>query len=75
MLEGPDIRLRPIREADLHALYDAHTQIANRGRFFPLGVVSESAFRRDFAESGFWKADEGTMFICTHHGEVAGHIE
>jgi RimJ/RimL family protein N-acetyltransferase len=75
MLEAADIRLRPVREADLEALYEAHTQIANRGRFFPLGVLSESAFRRDFAESGFWKPDEGTLLICTREGEMAGHIE
>ena len=53
MLEGADIRLRPVREADLDVLYEAHTQISNRGRFFPLGIVSESTFRRDFAENGF----------------------
>jgi [ribosomal protein S5]-alanine N-acetyltransferase len=75
VLEGADIRLRPVREADLDVLYEAHTQISNRGRFFPLGIVSESTFRRDFAESGFWKPDEGTWVISTGDGEVAGHIE
>ena len=75
MLHGRDVTLRPIREADLDAVYDAHTDISNRGHYFPLGVVSESAFRREFAENGFWQADEGTLLICTHKGERVGHIE
>jgi RimJ/RimL family protein N-acetyltransferase len=75
VLEGREIRLRPVRERDLDALYDAHTDIATRGRFFPLGVVSESAFRRDFAETGFWQSDEGTLLMSTHDGELVGHIE
>ena len=49
MLHGERVSLRPVREADLDEVYAAHTNIANRGRFFPLGVSSESAFRREFA--------------------------
>jgi hypothetical protein len=75
VLDGRDLRLRLVREGDLHALYDAHTDIANRGRYFPLGIVSESAFRREFADSGFWQADEGTLLMCTYEGELVGHIE
>ena len=75
MLSGRDIVLRPTREADLDAVYEAHTNIANRGRYFPLGVSSESAFRREFAENGFWQREEGTLLICTHKGELVGHME
>jgi len=75
MLTGSRSLLRPIRESDLDALYAAHTNIANRGAFFPLGVKSESAFRRDFAESGLWQREEGTLLIETLDGELAGHIE
>jgi RimJ/RimL family protein N-acetyltransferase len=75
MLTGSRSLLRPIRESDLDALYAAHTNIANRGAFFPLGVKSESAFKRDFAESGLWQREEGTLLIETLDGELAGHIE
>ena len=75
MLNGTSISLRPVREADLDVMYAAHTDIANRGRFFPLGVVSESAFRRDFADHGFWQRDEGTLLIVSPDGDTAGHIE
>lgn len=67
--------LRPVREADLDALYEAHATIANRGAYFPLGVQSEPTFRRNFAENGFWQREEGMLLIITPDGEMAGHIE
>ena len=75
MLEGRHARLRPVREADLDRLYDAHIAIRNRGAFFPLGVMSEPEFRREFAENGFWQKTEGMLLIVTADGEIAGHIE
>lgn len=75
MLEGARITLRPVRETDLEAMYAAHVEIRNRGAFFPLGVQSEPAFRRSFAENGFWEREEGTLLIMTAEGEMAGHIE
>ena len=65
MLHGTRISLRQIRELDLDALYDAHADIRNRGEFFPLGVQSEPAFRKTFAEGGFWQKEEGTLLIVT----------
>jgi RimJ/RimL family protein N-acetyltransferase len=75
MLHGERITLRTIREGDLDALYAAHADIRNRGAFFPLGVMSESLFRREFAEHGFWQKDEGMLLIAGPHGEIGGHIE
>ena len=76
MLHGRLIQLRPVREADLDAMYLAHVNVADRGPHFPLGVLSEPAFRREFAEHGFWKPDEGTLLIVTSDtGEMVGHIE
>ena len=57
MLEGDKVVLRPLRERDLGAFIDAHTQIANRGQYFPLGVVSEPALRRSYADTGWWERD------------------
>jgi RimJ/RimL family protein N-acetyltransferase len=75
MLRGTRVHLRPVREADLEALYAAHIDIANRGRFFPLGVLSETAFRQEFAEKGFWQREEGMLVILDADEEIAGHIE
>lgn len=75
MLQGTRIRLRPALEADLEALYAAHIDIRSRGRFFPLGVLSESAFKQQFTESGFWQREEGMLLIRSEADELAGHIE
>jgi [ribosomal protein S5]-alanine N-acetyltransferase len=75
MLQGHHVRLRTVRERDLDQLYEAHTDIRTRGPYFPLGVLSESAFRREFAEHGFWQKTEGMLLIATPEGEVAGHVE
>jgi RimJ/RimL family protein N-acetyltransferase len=75
MLKGEQIVLRPVRETDLDQLYEAHVDIRNRGRFFPLGVQSEPAFRKAFAENGFWEKEEGLLVIVGPNAEIAGHIE
>ena len=75
MLHGERITLRPARERDLDALWEAHVDIRNRGAFFPLGVQSEPAFRRSHAEHGLWSKEEGFLVIATPEDEIAGHIE
>jgi [ribosomal protein S5]-alanine N-acetyltransferase len=75
MLHGERVTLRPIRSIDLEEVYDAHVDIRNRGAFFPLGVQSESEFRREFAETGLWQREEGMLLIVTAKNEIAGHIE
>jgi RimJ/RimL family protein N-acetyltransferase len=75
MLHGTRITLRQIRSADVDGLYEAHANIRSRGSFFPLGVQSEPAFQKAFAEGGFWQKEEGTLLIEVPQGDVAGHIE
>jgi RimJ/RimL family protein N-acetyltransferase len=75
MLHGQLVTLRPIRSTDMDELYAAHTNIANRGAFFPLGVASETKFRAEFAEHGYWEREEGMLVIVSAEGEIAGHIE
>ena len=48
MLRGDVIELRPVRDADLAALYELMTNLDTRGPYFPLGVLSEPAFRAAF---------------------------
>ncbi len=75
MLAGQIVTLRQVREADLDALYDAHTNIRNRGAYFPLGVQSQTTFRGEFTEHGFWQKTEGMLVIESSDGAIAGHIE
>lgn len=75
MLVGRSVTLRQVREADLDVLYDAHTNIRSRGAYFPLGVMSQTDFRGEFARHGFWQKTEGMLVVESPEGEIAGHIE
>ena len=75
MLRGNLIQLRPVRRHDLDELYSRHVDIANRGNFFPTGVLSESAFQRKYQEDGFWGKDSGMLVIVGEDDRILGHIE
>ena len=75
MLKNDKITLRTVQESDLDRLYMFHRDIANRGSYFPHGVVSEPVFRQRFHESGFWQKEEGMLVIIAADGEMIGHIE
>lgn len=75
MLRGDRVVLRQVRESELAMLWTLHADIANRGAYYPRGVVSETTFRTQFAESGFWSREEGTLLITTPDDRVVGNIE
>jgi ribosomal-protein-alanine N-acetyltransferase len=75
MLKGTSITLRPVRETDLDQLYAYHTDIDNRGDFFPRGILAQPAFRKQFQETGFWSKEEGMLVIVSPKDEILGHIE
>ena len=75
MLKGKTITLRTVRERDLDVLYEFHEDIGNRGEYYPLGVLGEPRFKRDFQESGLWGNDEGTLLIVDAEDSILGHVE
>lgn len=75
MLKGTSIILRPVRETDLDVLYAFHTDIDNRGEFFPRNIMSSPAFHKQFQDDGFWSKDEGMLVIASPDDEILGHIE
>lgn len=75
MLKGKSISLRPVRETDLDQLYTLHLDIDNRGGYFPRGVLSQPAFRKQFQETGYWTKEEGTLVMVSPKDEILGHIE
>jgi RimJ/RimL family protein N-acetyltransferase len=75
LLKGERVTLRPVREADLEPFWLLHTDIANRGPYYPHNVLSEPTFRKQFAETGFWTREEGTLLITTADGRMVGSIE
>ena len=74
MIRGKGIQLRTVRETDLDRLYALLSDIANRGDHIPLQIFSESKFRREFQETGFWSEDEGHALIVNSADEIVGKI-
>lgn len=75
MLKGKSITLRPVRETDIDQLYAYHIDIDNRGDYFPRGILSQPAFRKQFEENGFWSKEDGMLVIVSPADEILGHIE
>lgn len=75
MLNGSVVRLRPVFERDIEALYAAHIDLESRGAYFPRGIVSRPVFARRALETGFWGQDDGMLVIASHDDRVLGHIE
>jgi RimJ/RimL family protein N-acetyltransferase len=75
MLTGRSVTLRPVRETDLDILYAFHTEVDNRGEYYPRGILSQTAFRKHFFEDGFWTKEDGTLLVTGEGDEILGHIE
>ena len=75
MLKGALVTLRPVQDADLEKLYGFHVSIDNRGEFFPRGILSQTAFNKQYHDTGFWTTDEGLLVIVDNRDEIIGHIE
>ena len=75
MLKGKVVTLRLVKESDIDFLWEKHVDIADRGSFFPIGVMSQPGFREEFNETGFWEADKGMLVIVDKDDKIIGHIE
>jgi len=75
MLQGTSLHLRTVRESDLDALHANLSNLEDRGSYFPLGLQSETVFRRKFEEDGFWGRDEGMLLMIAPDNTVVGEIE
>ena len=63
MSKGEKTNLRVVRESDLDALFELHSDLDRRGEFYPLDLSSETEFRKRFHEDGFWGPDFGRLLI------------
>ncbi len=74
MLKGKVISLRPVREADLDQLREMDLDLDSRGEYWPRGIMSEVAYRREFQETGFWGENFGRLLMIDAGGEIIGEI-
>ena len=74
MLEGDTVRLRPVLESDLDGLYALLLDVDDRGPWYPLGVTSQAAFRREWHETGFWHERDGLLLILDREDRILGDV-
>jgi RimJ/RimL family protein N-acetyltransferase len=74
MIRGEKVMLRTVRESDLDNLFAQLSDIANRGKFFPVNLPSEALFKKDFHDTGFWQEGYGRLLICDKQERVVGSI-
>ena len=74
MLKGQIITLRPVREADLDYLRELDLDLDSRGEYWPRAIMPETAYRREFHETGFWGPQFGRLLMIDGGGNIIGEI-
>jgi len=74
MIKGTKIILRTVRETDLDTLFALRSDIRNRGEYIPHVLQSETAFKKEFHETGFWTDNGGQLLICDKDEQIVGII-
>ncbi len=75
MIRGRLVTIRNVRERDLEELYTLSVDLQDAGEYMPHSLVSESAFRDEFTQTGFWADNSGKLIIEeTQTGKIVGEI-
>ena len=74
MIKGKNINLRLMMQQDLDEILTLTSDISQRGKYWPLSLQSEPAFKKRFAETGFWNEDFGTMLITDKDNKIVGEM-
>ncbi|MGH2808082.1 MAG: GNAT family N-acetyltransferase, partial [Actinomycetota bacterium] len=64
-----------VHGADLDVLFIHLNDLRYRGSFFPWNLYSETKFRSDFQQDGFWGKDEGMLLMIDRDDAIVGEIE
>jgi len=74
MIRGRAITLRVIRERDLDALLDLENDLARKGELVPHRLLAESAFRKQFQDTGFMTEEVGRLLIVDGEDRILGTV-
>jgi RimJ/RimL family protein N-acetyltransferase len=74
MIEGRNVHLRTVKEADLPELYGYLDSVRLKGEYLPGGLLSEQRFRTQFYETGFWEEERGTLLIEGKEQRLLGAV-
>lgn len=74
LIKGELITIRNVLEADLDELYRLSFDHTDSGEFMPVGFTSETAFKSEFQQTGFWDEYTGKLVIVDVDGRLIGMI-
>ena len=74
MIFGSQFSIRTIVEQDLDDLVSLLGDTTKQGDFLPVALASQSQFRRQFEEHGFWSNDFKRLVIVAGDGHLIGTI-
>ena len=74
IIKGKRLSLRTVREKDLDALYDLVFDAAARGPYYPIFIWSETEYKREFQQNGFWSDEHGELLICDLEDRMLGEV-
>jgi hypothetical protein len=65
-----------VRESDLELIYRLMTDVSQKGEYWLIDIPAEPAFRRGFADRGFWHERFGRLVIIDQQdaGRIVGEI-
>lgn len=74
MLKGKLTTIRTVDERGPEALYRLSMGYSNAGEFMPVELVSETSFKIEFRQTGFWQDTAGKPVIENRDGNLVGEI-
>ena len=74
MIKSKRVNLRLMTQQDLDEVLALTSDLNQRGEYWHLNLQSEQAFKKRFAETGFWNEDFGTMLITDKENKIVGEI-
>ncbi|NGX34337.1 MAG: putative ribosomal N-acetyltransferase YdaF [Candidatus Anoxychlamydiales bacterium] len=74
MIEGRNIKIRPIKTAELDQFFSILELAQMQNEFFPFDVESEYNFKKEYQSTGFWQDGKGLALILNLKNEIIGMI-
>ena len=74
MIRGERVALRTVRRTDLDALYLLVNDAALKGEHLAPPLRSETAFRKDFDETGLFGPERGCFLVTDLDDHVLGNV-
>lgn len=74
MLRGEHVTIRAVKERDLDTLYTLSQDLSDPGEFMPAVICSQTSFKREFEETGFWHNHTGKLIVEDDSHNIVGEV-